>query len=202
MAHKDLTHEFWSKVLFSDETCIAINLSTIMNQIRRTPGSNCFDERYTRKTVKHPLTVMFWGCFSRSKIGSLIPINGYMNSMKYLELLKDKLKANLQTTGSETFQNDSAPCHRAKIIKEYFSDECISQLTWPGNSPDINPIENLWPILKRRLKRRTIKSRQALIYLANYEWERIPSAILENLIDSMPKRINAVICQRGGLSKY
>ena len=91
-----------------------------MNQIRRFPTSNCFDDKYTRKSMKHPLTVMFWGCFSKSKVGNLIPIESYMNSQKYLEILQNELNQNLEKTGCETFQDDSAPCHRAKIIKEYF----------------------------------------------------------------------------------
>ena len=103
---------------------------------------------------------MFWGCFSKSKVGNLIPIESYMNSQKYLEILQNELNQNLEKTGCETFQDDSAPCHRAKIIKEYFQKENITQLPWPGNSHDLNPIENLWAMLKRKLRRRIIRNRQ------------------------------------------
>ena len=50
------------------------------------------------------------------------------------------------------FQNDSAPCHKAKKVMDYKKKIKIMVLDWPDNSPDLHPIENLWSIIKLRLR--------------------------------------------------
>jgi transposase len=50
-----------------------------------------------------------------------------------------------------TFQHDLAPCHNSKAVKKFVQENEINMLDWPGNSSDMNPIENLWSIVKKRL---------------------------------------------------
>ena len=49
------------------------------------------------------------------------------------------------------FQHDWAPCYSAKKVKKVLRENDIKVLEWPGNSPDLNPIENLWGIIKYKL---------------------------------------------------
>ncbi len=49
------------------------------------------------------------------------------------------------------FQQDLAPAHSAKATSTWFKDHGIPVLNWPANSPDLNPIENLWGIVKRKM---------------------------------------------------
>ncbi len=51
-----------------------------------------------------------------------------------------------------TFQQDLAPAHTAKVTKSWFNDHGITVFDWPANSPDQNPIENLWGIVKRKMR--------------------------------------------------
>ena len=75
---------------------------------------------------------------------------------------------------------------------------------WPANSPDLNPIENLWHILRDRIRKRKVQPRtkEALIEALQEEWLKLDIKIVNDLIDSMPRRLQAVIDAKGGATKY
>ena len=77
-----------------------------------------------------------------------------MNTEKYLQIVSEKLKRFMAFHGCNTFQQDSAPCHVSKRARAWFAENEIKLLQWPGNSPDINPIENLCMIIKKKLSGR------------------------------------------------
>ena len=194
--------DFWEKVLFSDETMVSINLNSVQNKIRRFPWQSSLNPRLIRNTVKHPLTQMFRGCFSSKGVGSLQPIDGIMNGEKYTEVLSSNLASNMAKLQADVFQDDSAPCHRSRVVKSWIQENEYTVLDWPGNSQDLNPIENVWAILKRKLKMTTISNRKALILVAKTKWSEISPDLLRNLSKSMPKRIEMVIKAKGGATKY
>ena len=106
--------------------------------------------------------------------------------------------------GDCTFMQDGAPCHTAKLITNYLREQGVQLLSWPGNSPDMNPIENVWGFIKGKLARQTITTRQQMIAALLKEWFRDP-AFLEKLrksIDSMQTWIAAIIAAKGGHTKY
>ena len=102
------------------------------------------------------------------------------------------------------FQQDNASVHTTKMMQEWFLRQRFSLLTWPAQSPDLNPIEHLWAILKRRLNQYDSPPK-GMIEL----WERIVQVFssitahdCRRLIESMPKRIEAVIASKGKWTKY
>ena len=71
-----------------------------------------------------------------------------MSGAKYAELLKDKLLTHMAIHQSLIFMHDGAPCHQSKIVKQFLTKNHIKILDGPRNSPDLNPIENLWSKMK------------------------------------------------------
>ena len=92
-------------------------------------------------------------------------------------------------------QKYGTPCHKKaqKCIK-WFKDNTIELLDWPGNSPDLNPIENLWAKLKREVAKKRPSNQRDLIVAIISSWYHIISANdLRKLVDSMPNFCQAVI---------
>lgn len=88
-------------------------------------------------------------------------------------------------------------------MKNFIQSVGVRTLSWPGNSPDLNPIENCWQVVGRKLAQHKpvnkTSLREAIIRVWNHE---LNVDYIKKLIDSMPTRIQAVIKARGGTTKY
>ncbi|MEN2497501.1 MAG: Ubiquitin carboxyl-terminal hydrolase 22 [Marteilia pararefringens] len=196
---------FWRNVFFSDESCMEINMNSTMNRVRRFKSSSPLNPLYTTQRVKYPLKVMIWGCFNYKSVGRIHVCDGNMNSSKYLEVLENKLLPSIEDAQIENplHLDDSAPCHRTLAVKEWHKSESIGKIDWPGNSPDLNPIENLWSIIKYKIRRRTITTKRKLISEIIKIWNHeISEDLLKILADSMTKRLEDVIKVKGEMTKY
>ena len=98
---------------------------------------------------------MVRGCFSAHGRGALnfMEKRQKVNSEVYIDILNDKLKHFMCVAGTNIFQQDNVPCHKARRVIKWLADNDIELLDWLGNAPDINPIENLWSIIKARIQR-------------------------------------------------
>ena len=99
---------------------------------------------------------------------------------------------------------DNAKPHVARIVTEYLAEVAIETFDWPACSPDVNPIEHLWDELQRRIRHRPAmpETLQELRVALQEEFEAIPQISIRNLINSMPRRLNAVMQTRGGHTRY
>ena len=78
----------------------------------------------------------------------------------------------------------------------------LQVLAWPAQSPDLNPLENLWAIVKRDVQKKHPTNLVQLEKCVKASWKAIPAETIKNLVDSMPRRIQAVIAAKGGPTKY
>ena len=71
-----------------------------------------------------------------------------MNAKRYIWVLRTELPPYFHLRGSQRPTHDGAPCHTAKVVKGFLDNKNIPTIKWPGNSPDLNPIENVWAYMK------------------------------------------------------
>ena len=137
-----------------------------------------------------------------------------MTAKKYLDLIMDGEMFDFWLEGMEDVGNllmmeDGAPYHKGVASErraELKKDGWIGwgPGIWPANSSDLNSIENLWHILRDRIQKHKVQPRtkEALIEALQEEWVKLDIKIVNDLIDSMPQRLQAVIDAKGGATKY
>ena len=97
---------------------------------------------------------------------------------------------------------DNDPKHTSKVVTRLLEEFCPKKFDWPPGSPDLNPIENVWAVLKRNVAKKTQKNINELEAAIRTCWERLPDVVLENNIKSMKKIIQLVIESKGFPIKY
>jgi len=198
----------WKRVIWSDECKIELWQGSRDRRIRRTSVER-FNRDCIAPTVKHGGgSLMVWACFCWDKLGPIIVIEGNMDRQKYIETLESHLypfwKRMKRQKRSLWFQDDGAPCHRAGSVKNWKIERGIRSLVWPAQSPDLNPIEHLWNILKSKIQRRrplpqNLNQLKDAIY---EEWSAMDPSLLRKLVLSMRCRIWSVIRSNGFQTKY
>ena len=131
-----------------------------------------------------------------------------MDGDLYLQILKDELLNTLQYHGLDSsdiiFQQDNDSKHTCRKVKEWLEKQDFRTMVWPAQSPNLNPIEHLWGYLKRRLAEHEIPPNRVheLWDRIEAEWEKIAVEECQKLIESMPRRVQAVLKAKGGYTKY
>ena len=211
--------EEWRRVAFTDE----MGMQTDSNQgqvfVWRYPEEE-FHKDCIRGTVLSGFQkVKIWGAMRYGKLSNLVCMpegkdEGKMTAKKYLDLIMDREMFDFWLEGMEDVGNllmmeDGAPYHKGVASERRAELEKDGWIgwgpgIWPANSPDLNPIENLWHILRDRIRKRKVQPRtkEALIEALQEEWVKLDMKIVNDLIDSMPRRLQAVIDAKGGATKY
>ena len=196
--------ERWQCVLWSDEAVFTVTGSSGRG-VYRLPGSDALLPQYTVNTVKHPPSIMVWACFSFHGPGELVvlPKGVMMNKNNYLELLCDFLPSSFEKCSANLFMQDGAPCHTAHDVKQWLHDCEISFFEdWPSNSPDLNPIENLWSLVKRKLNGMDTSTVSKLETAVRQVWANLPQDLLQTLATNVPNRLRECIRRKGNPTKY
>lgn len=203
------TVDDWKRVIWSDESKINRILSDGRQWAWIRKGES-LQRRHVQETIKFGGGfVMLWGCFTVYGLGSLSRISGRMNQYMYQEILNTKLRETVENMPIHerniVFQHDRDPKHMANSVQNWLQLQPFQVLDWPAQSPDLNPIENLWAILKRQIRDEYDSPPRNLNELwerVEQQWYAIPQEICTNLVESMPRRIAAVLSAKGLWTKY
>lgn len=205
--HQGWTLDDWKMVLFSDETRISLKSPDGRERVWRRPGERFASCNISPRVPFGGGSVMFWGGICFDGRTELVPIRvRSMNADYYLEhIVVGHVMPFAPFVGPNfLLMQDNARPHVARPVIRYLNAVGIPFMEWPANSPDMNPIEHLWDAIKKTIRRRTPPpaNHNQLVDAAIQEWENTPQEVIQNLISSMPRRMEAVIRSRGGHTRY
>lgn len=150
---------------------------------------------------------MVWAGISYYGKTRLINIgSGSVDSKKYQQVLDEALESiqDAFPNGMEwIFQQDGARPHTSASTRDWLEKNQFNVLSpWPANSPDLNPIENLWKRLKENVYRRKFTTLDGLFRVAQEEWQKIGDDEIKKLVMSVPNRLAQVIERNGRHADY
>jgi len=207
--------------MWSDECWIERSKDPRTVWVFRTPAEKWRTDLIEPYAKQGDAKVMIWSLFCGENKGPLHVCEETLNQYNYLDILQQNMvdfaAENVQIddiSGEQVwpiFMQDNAPVHRARTVREWLRDCEYVVLEWPPYSPDLNPIEHAWKLLKDAVHRlypdlKKITHKPTAIarikeIIAN-AWESIDGHYFKKLVESMPARIQAVIDARGWYTKY
>lgn len=197
---------FWNSVVFSDEKVFQ---SSHSGRVRVYRPRNCrFEERYVQQMRNSGrFSVNVWAWISAEGQGMCFRIDERLTGPVYRNILENVMLPSVRERfpgDNFIFQQDNAPVHTARIVRDWIEENDINTLPWPARSPDLNPIENVWGYLVKKLQKRDIRpqNRDELWQTINQAWNELENYNMLNLVQSMNQRLQMVIDKNGSATKY
>ena len=216
--HQNWTVDEWKRIIWTDESAFHIGgqqrVFVTRTRAQRYEPS-CLSPRFQK--APH---VMVWAAFCGGyKCWPPVvwdPAWGKMTSSSFCDRVlpglrdfNEEVALELQYSLAPEHQKpivmmDNAPCHRAVGTQLALSEARIELLSWPANSPDLNPIENVWNDMKRRISERRPRptTRESMKDAILEEWDHFDEKQLESYVESLPRRIEMVINSGGRITQW
>ncbi|GFU46725.1 transposable element Tcb1 transposase [Trichonephila clavipes] len=177
--HHNWTEQDWACVLFSDESRFSLSSDCRHQLIWRESGTAYRPENIQEKDRYPTCSIMVWaGIMINGHTRLHMVANGTMTGQRYID--------------------------EVLLPHDCLDNESIQRLVWPARSPDLNPIENVWDALGRQVAGRNYPptNKNTLIRALTEGWDKLPQQLLDNVVQSMVRRVEYCITLHGGHIPY
>ncbi|GFY31351.1 transposable element Tcb1 transposase [Trichonephila clavipes] len=177
--HHNWTEQDWTCVLFADESRFSLSSDCRRQLIWRESGTAYRPENIQEKDRYPTCSIMVWaGIMINGRTRLHVFANGTMTGQRYID--------------------------EVLLPHDCLDSEGIQRLVWPARSPDLNPIENVWDALGRQVAGRNYPptNKNTLIRALTEEWDKLPQQLLDNVVQSMVRRVECYITLHGGHIPY
>lgn len=216
--HKNWSTFQWSKVIFSDECSVERGAGHKRLWVFRKPNEGYQPNKVQTRNKSKDIRIMVWGAIYDNQKSDLMVMRRDITSKKqgytaesYLNVISYAIPQIWKP--DMLYQQDGASIHMANKTKAWLKEMDINLIdSWPPYSPDLNPIEHLWSILKERLYQlfpdtETWSGSEASIIERMedslvYAWSTIEPEIIHNCCRSIEERIQAVIDSKGWYTRF
>ncbi|GFU65528.1 transposable element Tcb1 transposase [Trichonephila clavipes] len=175
--------------------------------IWRESGTAYRPENIQEKDRYPTCSIMVWaGIMINGRTRLHVVANGTMTGQRYIDEVR--LPHVLLFRGAVgdkfVFMDDNATCHRTLAVQDCLDSEGIQRLVWSARSSDLNPIGNVWDALGRQVAGRNYPptNKNTLIRALTEEWDKLPQQLLDNVVQSMVRRVECCITLHGGHIPY
>ncbi|GFV21267.1 transposable element Tcb2 transposase [Trichonephila clavipes] len=196
--HHNWTEQDWACVLFSDESRFSLSSDCRRQLIWRESGTAYRPKNIQEKDRYPTCSIMVWaGIMINGRTRLHVVANGTMTSQRYIvEVILPHVRLFRGAVGDKfVFMDDNATCHQTLAVQRF---------VWPARFPDLNPIENVWEALGRQVAGRNYPptNKNTLICALTEEWDKLPQQLLDNVVQSMVRRVECCITLQGGHIPY
>jgi hypothetical protein len=207
-AHEKWTNGDWAKVIFADEASFEIGKRVGQVRVWRRPNEKYLLPCLAPSFTSGRSSVMVWGAITATTRSPLIQLpKGERSGADFVRNVYDACLGDFwpghPDSANMTLLEDGAPVHRCRVTSEWRNAKGLQKLKWPANSPDLNPIENLWYLIKAKVEAAPrAHTPDEMFTMVKGEWEKCTQTYIASLIGSMPERVAAVIAAKGGSTRW
>lgn len=198
--YKNWTVNDWKQVAFLDESSVVIG-QKYKKKSWKKPKTKQYLHTMKKFSIQYFKVVSFISYYG---VSPLIKLENRWKSDEYIKILNDILIPKMkELIGNKAYLlQDNDTVHKSTKTLNFLKDNNIQLIPFPPNSPDLNPIENSWFLMKKKLAEFPSLNKDLVVERAKKIWEELPKQTLENLISSMPNRIKQVLENKGNLTSY
>lgn len=197
------TADQWACVFFSDETHFYLGHHG-RTYVRRPVGA-AHNPKYMRQEKQLHGKVSLWGCICAEGLGHAELYAGSLDSTRHRDILRHSLLKSFREfypSGPWNFQQDNVRFHTTPETVTYLHEKGVTLIEWPPWSPDLNPIENVWNVLKARVYARFPQSMEEMETVIREEWAELDLKFISRICRSMPRRLQLLLDNNGHKISY